>query len=259
MGIRICCLLATLAASPVPQQIAARTDALSTAEADLLIARNEALADVSQLCVALVVDGVDPRASDLETERLEAQTIERLKAAGIEHVDCQTGVTPRLQVQIETIWLKDCNSCVYRVQTALSRIVTFADHRPLQVRADVWRLKPVMRAVPEPDLAAAVAEATLTQVGAFAGAHEAARRLQTNAADIGEGPAVVSAGARQDTANAVSSDAGQALYVASRNSSVFHHADCRMAANISERNLVGYGGREDAVQAGKRPCKTCNP
>lgn len=57
-------------------------------------------------------------------------------------------------------------------------------------------------------------------------------------------------------------DAVRALgcpYVASKSSSVFHSADCRMAGNIASDNLVGYNSREDAVAAGKRPCKTCNP
>jgi hypothetical protein len=48
-------------------------------------------------------------------------------------------------------------------------------------------------------------------------------------------------------------------FVASKNGKVFHKADCSSAARISAVNLVSYTSREEAVSAGKRPCKQCNP
>jgi len=48
-------------------------------------------------------------------------------------------------------------------------------------------------------------------------------------------------------------------FVASARSQVFHRADCKSAAKISERNLVHYATREEAIQAGKRPCGECKP
>ncbi len=48
-------------------------------------------------------------------------------------------------------------------------------------------------------------------------------------------------------------------YVASKNSQVFHKAGCKSAAKISEKNLVHYNSREEAIQAGKKPCHECNP
>ena len=48
-------------------------------------------------------------------------------------------------------------------------------------------------------------------------------------------------------------------YVASKNSAVFHKADCKSAAKISEKNLVQYATRDEAIQAGKKPCHECNP
>ena len=43
-------------------------------------------------------------------------------------------------------------------------------------------------------------------------------------------------------------------YVASKNSAVFHKSDCKSAAKISEKNLVRYATRDEAIQAGKQPC-----
>ncbi len=48
-------------------------------------------------------------------------------------------------------------------------------------------------------------------------------------------------------------------YVASSRLQVFHRADCKGAAKISEENLVHYATRDEAIQADKRPCSECNP
>jgi phosphatidylserine/phosphatidylglycerophosphate/cardiolipin synthase-like enzyme len=48
-------------------------------------------------------------------------------------------------------------------------------------------------------------------------------------------------------------------FVASKNSQVFHKAGCKGAAKISEKNLVKYATREEAIQAGKKPCHECQP
>lgn len=48
-------------------------------------------------------------------------------------------------------------------------------------------------------------------------------------------------------------------YVTSKNTEVFHRADCKSAAKIAAKNLVRYDTRDKAVQAGKRPCAECRP
>ena len=48
-------------------------------------------------------------------------------------------------------------------------------------------------------------------------------------------------------------------YVSSKNSQVFHSPQCRSAKRIKPENLVGYSSREEAIKAGKRPCKVCKP
>ena len=48
-------------------------------------------------------------------------------------------------------------------------------------------------------------------------------------------------------------------FVASSRSQVFHKSSCKSAAKISEKNLVHYNSREEAIQAGKKPCGECGP
>ncbi len=51
----------------------------------------------------------------------------------------------------------------------------------------------------------------------------------------------------------------KAGHVASKRSQVFHRADCKAAAKISEKNLIQYATRDEAIQAGKKPCAECKP
>lgn len=62
----------------------------------------------------------------------------------------------------------------------------------------------------------------------------------------------------------VSSDAPadqskELIYVASGRSKVFHLPSCSWAKRISEGNLITFHSREEAIKAGLRPCKRCNP
>ncbi len=243
MTVHICCLLAMLLANPS----AAGSGRADLGETDLLISRNEVLADIDQVCAVLVTQEAREDKPSSGYQSLHAAVVEKLRAEGIEHVECQTGVTPRLHVHIEVVPLAEHGVSVYRVQTALSRIVTFTDHRELKVQADVWRLRPVMQAVPDANLSEGVEDAALTQVEVFAGACRAAHRLQPSAVSSEETP----------PSPALAAEATG--FVASRNSSVFHRPTCPSATRISERNRVTYATREEAIAAGKRPCKRCTP
>ena len=49
-------------------------------------------------------------------------------------------------------------------------------------------------------------------------------------------------------------------YVLNTRSMKFHHADCRNAAQIGEKNRREYSGsREDLIRQGYEPCPNCNP
>lgn len=48
-------------------------------------------------------------------------------------------------------------------------------------------------------------------------------------------------------------------YVASSERPIFHEPSCQWAEKISDRNLVEYSTREEAIRDGKRPCKVCKP
>ena len=49
------------------------------------------------------------------------------------------------------------------------------------------------------------------------------------------------------------------IYVASKSSKIFHKDTCFHAKRISPENLVRFNTRQEALQNGRRPCKTCSP
>jgi hypothetical protein len=53
--------------------------------------------------------------------------------------------------------------------------------------------------------------------------------------------------------------AAQAGYVASKSSIIFHKLDCTFVKSILPANRVYYKTRDEAVTAGKKPCKKCQP
>ncbi len=48
-------------------------------------------------------------------------------------------------------------------------------------------------------------------------------------------------------------------FVGSRSSLVFHRRTCRHVKRIRPENLVSMSTVEEAVKAGRKPCKTCSP
>ena len=48
-------------------------------------------------------------------------------------------------------------------------------------------------------------------------------------------------------------------YVSSKSSKVFHRTDCPHAKRISEDKKVYFVTRQQAIDSGRRPCKTCKP
>ena len=123
--------------------------------------------------------------------------------------------------------------------------LTLPGRKDLRLQAEVWQSEPVMQAVAKPAAAEAITTAVLAQAEAFVAAHQAARSPRPFPPDI-----------QSDIAPPI---AAGAAFVCSKSSQVFHRPDCRWVQNIAGGNLIGYNSRAEAVQAGKRPCKTCQP
>jgi len=51
----------------------------------------------------------------------------------------------------------------------------------------------------------------------------------------------------------------ESAYVGNKKSHVFHRSTCSSASSMSEKNKVAFSSREEAIDAGYKPCGKCNP
>jgi hypothetical protein len=219
---------------------------------------NPALAGIDKLCVVITQLDDEPNKDGLDREELETRIINKLKECGIKVTAGIAGDILNIQelrVGIEMLKLKDLQQYVFHIQTSLATKVSLSDKLPLCIKADVWKTEPTMQAVSVQSMPAAVTSAVLEQVEAFIHAYLAANppnKRPTDANDISIAP-------EEHLKPVAKSTPAEYKYVASKNSSVFHKPDCIWAKKIKPENLVGYSSRDEAINAGKRPCRQCNP
>lgn len=219
------------------------------------------LAATGPLSVVIVPLSTDPDKDSSDWKKLKAEVERKLTRAGIEIFVAREGITYKLpmsrdlKVQIETLKLEDSRQYVFRVQTSLARAVRLAPQSKFSFKADVWTVKPVMQVVSAEIMSAKVTNVALDQVEAFIQAWRAANPPGKQPSNTGD----VSATGKEPTRPAAKTSTAGYKYAASKNSKVFHLPGCRFANQISPKNLVGYKSRNEAINAGKRPCKICKP
>ncbi len=245
MAIRACCLAILVAAS-----VAAGGEVERPIAQTPLIAADPVLADVNELTVVFAT-GESPGVERLiDATKLMAQVWQKLRDGGLTPVEQDSESIPMLLVRIEGTEVPGCDKYVYRVQTALCRLVVVPGQENRQIQVDVWRVRPVMAVADKARAGETIRNAVLVQAGVFAEAQKAARRLPAPKKADGS-PSMPT----PQTVAAVS----DYPFVASKSSGVFHRPDCRWAQNITGDNRLAYKTREEAIQSGKRPCKSCKP
>ncbi len=215
-----------------------------------------ALDGVSTFRLSILRMGSRAENDGLDWAELSVMVSEKFKKAGIELPAVNRygdPNMPELRIYIDMLKLDASKQYVFRTQTTVARVTNLVGRQIPLFKAEIWKLNPVMQAASVEDMPAEVTDVVLDQVNAFIGAYLAAnppdRKFEPNAATGSEknpGPNVKPA-----------IDAGK--YVASNSSGIFHRPDCRWAGNISPENLVIYKTRDEAMNSGKRPCKSCEP
>lgn len=238
----------------------------------LLIGRaNLELSRIDPLYVTIVPSGAKVGKDDALWNELQAKVEQKLKEAGLKIKPAvylgrrfMSRWGPELKVCIDMLKLEDSQQYIFLIQTALARPVYLAhppqvpsppDQVKWTIKAGVWKKSSPMQAVSAEIMSAKVTNVALDQVEAFIQAWRAANppgKQPSNTGDIGVPEKIQTRPAAKPT-TAVHK------YVASKNSKVFHLPGCRFANQISPKNLVGYKSRNEAINAGKRPCKICKP
>ena len=237
---------------PVPGEV----ELLQSHELDLGLIDQPypALAGIVKLYVVIVPPDAEPTKNGLLWKKLQAKVEQKLIEA-----DVKVGRTtrrsnavrplniPELKVGIEMLKLADSQQYVFRIQTSLARMVTFQAQRNVHLSADVWRAEPVMQTVSIKSIRVTVTNVVMEQVETFIQACLGANPKGTRATDANRTSTLV----RQKRAKpAAKSAAAKYKYVASKNSKIFHKADCSSAKGILPKNLISYSSRGEAVKAG---------
>jgi hypothetical protein len=228
-----------------------------------LIAKpNPALAGIKELSVVISAPDSEPNKDGLALADLKAEVIARLYDAGFKVSRSPAGhivATPELRINLGMLKLESCGQFVFSVQTSLARGVALPDSAQLHIGADVWKMESGMQAVAIERMPDEVGAIVQQQVKAFVIACSVAGSTNKQPAEVPARPSALrKAEASQTAGSDKQSDAGT-NFVASKSGQVFHRADCQFAAKILPENLVTYATREEAIAAGKRPCKSCNP
>jgi len=243
-----------------------------------------ALAGIDNLHVNILHTGEEP--NGLAWEKIKTQISNKLNEAGIKVFSPEPGVMYKLPIRPE---LKICvcllkleqfkqadsaeaatspreGGYVFHIQTLLAKNIYVEVKPALRQKADVWKTEPVMQVVSAQEMSANLNEVALEQVGVFIRAWRAANpkgvqpafsEVSPKGGPIDAKQVVISE--REPAQPPAKTAVTKYLYVASKNSKVFHKSTCMWAQKIAPKNLVRYKTREDAINAGKRPCKRCEP
>ena len=217
------------------------------------------LADIDNLHITIIHTGEEP--NGLAWEKIKDEINSRLKQASIEVFVPEPGVMYKLPIQPELkicvclLKLEQSQQYVFHIQTLLAKNIYVEVGPALRQKADVWKSEPVMQAVSAQEMSAKLNKVALEQVGGFIRAWQAANPKGIQPVDANQ----VGISQKEPAQPPATAAATKYSYVASKNSKAFHKSTCTWAKKIKPENLVRYKTREDAINDGKKPCKTCEP
>ncbi|MFH1370105.1 MAG: Ada metal-binding domain-containing protein [Planctomycetota bacterium] len=162
---------------------------------------------------------------------------------------------PLLRVSVHIVDLDDKSSVCF-VRTCLIRTVCLAEDCSAFFKAVVWETPPSVETLDRSTLQTELAKIVSEQAKSFTHSFIMSNpRLlpDVDKPSAKQSPRTISRDVTEQ------SEQTQSTFVASKNSKVFHKPGCPFAQQILPKNLVTYSSKNEAVAAGKRPCKSCNP
>jgi hypothetical protein len=233
------------------------------------------LPDISESAGIVVMISSDCKSNidSVAWGELHEKVLQRIKKAGFKmysgpiRVSLMPSTLPVsiLRIDVDMLKLDDLQQYVMRIQTSLAIEVSLANEPKRSMKADIWWTVPAMQVVSIEEMPAKVTEVVLHQVDRFIESYFAVNPPNKRPSDANlsvVAPAKtddISMAPKEQVKPAAKSTLAEYKYVASKNSKVFHRPDCSWAKRIKPENLIGYNSRDEAINAGKRPCRRCNP
>jgi hypothetical protein len=239
------------------------TESLLQEDKPFLVGRPyPALAGIDRLRVVIMRPGAELNKDGLVWTELEAKVIDKFNTAGVKVIPGISGNALNIQelrIYINMLKPDDSQQYVFRIQTSLARAVYLSKEPGPVFKADLWKVNPVMQAVLVKDMPAKVTNVVLEQVEVFISARAAANPPGSQTSDVKTDETDSSTVTKKQAGPNGKSAVAEYKYIASKNSNIFHNLKCTWAKKIKPENLVGYKNKDEAIKAGKRACKLCNP
>ncbi len=172
---------------------------------------------------------------------------------------------PILRINVDRFFLTVDGPSVFRVQTTLFADIPVGINPTIVMNIDFWARSDTIRVLNSNNEVAAVYSLVDKQAAQFVSDFLSANPLPSRPADANhittppapqkKLPALQPGTISQDKTQTQT----QYLYVSSKNSKVFHKSSCSLAKSIFPKNIIYYKTRDEAIAAGKRPCKICQP
>ncbi|MHC4752118.1 MAG: hypothetical protein ACYTFW_19875 [Planctomycetota bacterium] len=212
------------------------TESLLQEDKPFLVGRPyPALAGIDRLRVVIMRPGAELNKDGLVWTELEAKVIDKFNTAGVKVIPGISGNALNIQelrIYINMLKPDDSQQYVFRIQTS---------------------------AVLVKDMPAKVTNVVLEQVEVFISARAAANPPGSQTSDVKTDETDSSTVTKKQAGPNGKSAVAEYKYIASKNSNIFHNLQCTWAKKIKPENLVGYKNKDEAIKAGKRACKLCNP
>jgi len=261
-----CCLIVTVLAVVLSISAVAGPRLPEDMQPYLIARPHPELARIDSLYVTVAPLGAKAEEYEPIWKELGQKVGQKLQQAGIKVLTAKPHdepISPRLGIYIDLLKLDESNQRVFHVQTSLSRTVYFDALLPSTagrdasqpVQADVWNKSSPMQIAASQHTPAAITQIVLQQTEEFIVNWTAANPPGKQAADAND----IKIATQKPSVQPTKPPPAEYKYVASKSSPVFHLPGCSFAARISSGNLVGYKTRDEATNAGKRPCKLCKP
>jgi len=221
------------------------------------------LKDTEKVFILIVPAGEQVAKSGVNLRKLESAVRNHLKQAGISAVIIRTAKDtaklvgpPDLRIDIDMFEFDIVGQYVFSVQTSLAVKVSLPKKPSRVFKADIWSTGSILNAASEQNISEAVTQTVLEQVRYFIACVKI--KIEPRGSYIIDSNDV-SVKKLKTKAQPKQTKEVKIKYVSSVSSKKFHKQICRYAKRIHPKNIIKYDSRQQAVEMGKKPCKSCTP
>ncbi|MHC4887963.1 MAG: hypothetical protein ACYTEO_00695 [Planctomycetota bacterium] len=219
----------------------------------------KSLIGIERIVVSVSCTEEAAKEAGLKKENLRKDAATQLKQAGIKIMPEKNKYSlPYLRIRIKAYKLPRQETFIYNLEIHFLQTVALPRNPETKITATTWELTWLAHAH-KARFVEGIRGNLRIMVKEFIRDYRKANPKADKPAEVSDANAVSLTTQKEPSKQPAKLAVAEHKYIASKNSKVFHKSDCRWVKRISAKNLVGYSSRDEAIEAGKRPCKTCKP